>query len=634
MLKLLSGPTRWGLSARGRELADIGDPQADSSAAPKRYVDKWRTYLSRFADTAGEEDIAPALLAAVAAAVPIAIFATPLREVHVDRGQYRVGSTIDLTGQNVRLIGAGGTLVPDLRDAQGNPVAGNVFKTNSGIIEVIGVEFDGGDNQPTNALTNTRVLLIGSGVPNSVSRAIVRGCRFKNLLAVGSPDRTANLLVTHAIYIQGVTEAIVEGNFCDGVSGAATFYKNVTRLVERGNHWKGTQWYCSQINEGVVNALIEGNFYDCSDPYGIYKGGAVNTVSDYGLQQNSNITIRNNFFSGYYRYGAVIRSQSDKGVTIEGNVFGVCQLGSGEVPGSQFALIRVSTRGHLDQNPTSSDPEQSIIIRGNRAMFGVPQDYVVPSARMFIYVTNDWDTSRNPVIGVIIEGNTCRSPSADSYITHGITVNGVLGGMEDVRIFDNDCEVRLNSSTPAVGGLSVNASSAQGLVDGVQFGGNRVTNLEPAVGSTQVCIQISASVTNVRNVRPNKLISGFYGVRVSAGAGPTLEGLDDQRFVNCTTNMLFNQALSRYAVPLLASVTYDPPSLASAATTTVDTTITGAAIGDAVDATFSLDQANLSFHAYVRVAGSVRTLVTNRSGATVDLASGTLYNTVRRRPLS
>lgn len=78
---------------------------------------------------------------------------------------------------------------------------------------------------------------------------------------------------------------------------------------------------------------------------------------------------------------------------------------------------------------------------------------------------------------------------------------------------------------------------------------------------------------------------------------------------------------------LTASVTYDPPSLATGAAANTTVTVTGAAVGDTVLATHSsIETAATSWiiYGYVSASNTVRVIILNATGGTVDLGSGTL----------
>lgn len=75
---------------------------------------------------------------------------------------------------------------------------------------------------------------------------------------------------------------------------------------------------------------------------------------------------------------------------------------------------------------------------------------------------------------------------------------------------------------------------------------------------------------------------------------------------------------------LTGSITYDPASLADTAGGSPAVTVTGAAPGDYASASFSNDLQGITLTAYVSAANTVTVRFQNESGATVDLASGTL----------
>lgn len=78
------------------------------------------------------------------------------------------------------------------------------------------------------------------------------------------------------------------------------------------------------------------------------------------------------------------------------------------------------------------------------------------------------------------------------------------------------------------------------------------------------------------------------------------------------------------------SVVYDPPSLADGAGATTTIAITGAALGDYVEVSFSRDLQGITLTGWVSVAGTVSVRFQNESGGVLDLVSGTLRVRVRK----
>ena len=73
-----------------------------------------------------------------------------------------------------------------------------------------------------------------------------------------------------------------------------------------------------------------------------------------------------------------------------------------------------------------------------------------------------------------------------------------------------------------------------------------------------------------------------------------------------------------------ATATWDPASLASGSSVSTTVTVSGAALGDFVLASFSLSLSGLTLSAYVSAANTVTVVIGNHTGTAVDIASGTL----------
>lgn len=79
------------------------------------------------------------------------------------------------------------------------------------------------------------------------------------------------------------------------------------------------------------------------------------------------------------------------------------------------------------------------------------------------------------------------------------------------------------------------------------------------------------------------------------------------------------------ALPIRATATWDPASIANGASELSSAiTVTGAALGDFVRSSHSISLAGLSSSAYVSATNTVRVVLTNNTGAGVDLASHTV----------
>lgn len=81
--------------------------------------------------------------------------------------------------------------------------------------------------------------------------------------------------------------------------------------------------------------------------------------------------------------------------------------------------------------------------------------------------------------------------------------------------------------------------------------------------------------------------------------------------------------------PLTSSATWDPPSLVSGASESQTIAVAGAVLGQLVQASFSLDLQGMSLIGYVSAANTVTVVLSNLTGGTLDLGSGTLKVSVK-----
>ena len=82
---------------------------------------------------------------------------------------------------------------------------------------------------------------------------------------------------------------------------------------------------------------------------------------------------------------------------------------------------------------------------------------------------------------------------------------------------------------------------------------------------------------------------------------------------------------------LSGSDTWNPASIGNGAEEAKEVTVTGAALGDFVMASFSLDVTDLVLNAQGTAANVVTAVLSNNTGGAIDLASGTVYVKVIKR---
>lgn len=121
------------------------------------------------------------------------------------------------------------------------------------------------------------------------------------------------------------------------------------------------------------------------------------------------------------------------------------------------------------------------------------------------------------------------------------------------------------------------------------------------------------------------------GYTVMGGATYALSGFVHPPHFKCylvgTDWKIIAQEVS---LALRGSATYNPGSLADGAGETTTITVTGAALGDFAEASFSVDLQGITLTAWVSAANTVSVRLQNETGGTLDLASGTLRARVRK----
>lgn len=99
------------------------------------------------------------------------------------------------------------------------------------------------------------------------------------------------------------------------------------------------------------------------------------------------------------------------------------------------------------------------------------------------------------------------------------------------------------------------------------------------------------------------------------------------RIVLFVNNRLVHAPLTALLADLTGvtgSATFDPGNLIDGQGVTTTVTVTGAALGDFVEASFSLDLQGIALTAWVSAPNTVSVRFQNETGAPIDLASGTI----------
>lgn len=161
-----------------------------------------------------------------------------------------------------------------------------------------------------------------------------------------------------------------------------------------------------------------------------------------------------------------------------------------------------------------------------------------------------------------------------------------------------------------------------------EWGGSGIaTELAGKWALVSVAFVVPAASTSIRfrfttpSGTYSTLLAGISAKNYGAFANDGISGM----IITPVTPRLPNPA------PYLEGVaTYDPPALADGAGAQTTITINGASLGDFASATFSSSVQGVIVTAYVSSANTVTVRFQNETGATVDLASGTIKVRVQR----
>lgn len=221
---------------------------------------------------------------------------------------------------------------------------------------------------------------------------------------------------------------------------------------------------------------------------------------------------------------------------------------------------------------------------------------------------------------VTIEGGSVFSNREDGlYAGHGTDVPQNLT-VRGLRAYKNET---------AGGGSSGNINIAQVdnfIVEGCAIG--------EATETATWGLRVGGSSTKA-TIRDNYVIaikSGGVGYSVGAsGDYAMLRGWSNNGHASVATPYggVANE-LANATVVLAGSATFDPASLVDGAGATTTVTVTGAALGDYAEASFSLDLQGITLTSWVSAAGTVSVRFQNETGGTLDLGSGTLRARVRK----
>lgn len=420
----------------------------------------------------------------------------------------------------------------------------------------------------------------------------------------------------------------------------------------------GTTNVITFTQTGTDMAIIGPGVIDCSTfaSYGVFGEGSsfdnikvlnlrVKTplLDGIRLRQGSNVQIDGNIIQTPGQHG-ITATTSLTDFSIDNNIV--------EDPAGAGVIFSVGLRGSICGNKVFSPGLNGDGITGyhvSNADITISNNIITDAANHGVHVGGT---------RLVIDGNVINGAPANNGIFIGATDTGSSGGVNQPS---TDCVISNNTVNGSLIGVSLRDTSDSSVE------GNTVR------GSSNH--QILLTTSNDNTISDNKLVSGGAsgivlrgsldnivsdnstrshvadGYRTEAdgatnsthnkfsdnksradnrgfveGTGSDSNLFSDNRVrSNVSTAFIKTGASSIFDnIPLEASTTYNPNSLADGAGETKTITVTGAALGDLVIASFNVALSDVLMTAWVSDADTVSVRFQNESGGVRDLSAGTL----------
>lgn len=514
--------------------------------------------------------------------------------VTLPAGDFKISGSIALkSGNTLRGQGMGATRI--FRDTGAVPFDFFEGVTVSDIL-VEGIFFDSVAKLPVDTASNRHCALRfwDNNTGNRSQRIEIRGCKFSKFTSaevqaegnrgVIAVDKCNEVMIHNCRFFDNRSTCIfyfdsksiqVTDNYCQGEQVPYDLVFQPTQglgsFVSGGGEGHTValnriyETGYSSINVGGTGVQVVGNTIENPS----YSGIGVNESHSTAAR---GVNIVGNSVRGAKLAGIYLWNVAD--FTVTGNVVEACGI--------------TNTSGGIRIQDASGGAPTNGVISGNhvRANYG---------AGVRVHSGTKISITGNRITESTGSGISCLSQS-DTYTTE-ITVNG---------------NTFIDNSAYAIDTPTTNLSACTVSVDGNTIISSNIATLQ----ATGFVINGAASVWNIGS---NTFSSNYNTdvVETSFASRATKAFLQ----INSATLTRMKPVLG---VNYTGSATYDPASIAAGAGVTTTVTVTGAALGDFTQATFSLDLQGVTLSAWVSAANTVSVRFQNGTGAPIDLASGTI----------
>lgn len=337
----------------------------------------------------------------------------------------------------------------------------------------------------------------------------------------------------------------------------------------------------------VTNFVITNNIIN--NPGG---AGVIFSQAIYGVISDNVITAAGATGDGITGYhvnnkhvtisGNVIKNTANHAIHVGGSYLTITGNTIDDTPANNGIMLWATTTG------ASTDPSAA----SNQCV--IADNAINSTFRYGVYLEN--------CHGCTVSGNTSNAASKYHYYFLNSTRLAITGnygrtGLEGGYLFQG-----------AVGCVATGNLSYNNAADGFRLAAS-------AVPTSSTANTLTGNVSNTDN-------RGF----IEAAAEADANYLSANRVVSSVSTAFIRSGASSVFdnVPLVGTATYDPASLADGAGVTTTVTVTGAALGDFAEASFSIDLASVMLTSWVSAVNTVSVRFQNESGGVVDLASGTI----------
>lgn len=355
--------------------------------------------------------------------------------------------------------------------------------------------------------------------------------------------------------------------------------------------------------------------------------GAIDIEPELATDIVRNIRVHHNTFSNCGGFGGVIGaalsfnlSTTADGISFDNNIIHGCP--------NTYAL-GITGRVGATSTTVATNAPTNIDFRDN-LVIGVPG---VGAAALFL---------ARGVNGIRIVGNVVRSSRVicdlglpSSGPTHYPLANLVMANTYiGCRIQTADATLPLIYISGCVKGAHIAdkfIDSGNWNAAGTVPTNMRAYSIDSAPGQDSSYLHFDRCSFNSAGNAYASGVSPFYCPGTLSA--PTTVLVTDPQYIGIAPDDEANSSILRQAQFNVrkGSAVYDPPNLVAAAIDTEQSiTVTGAALGDEVRASFSLDLQGLRLDAYVSAANTVKFRFSNPTAGAVNLGSGTVTVRLRR----